>query len=161
MSEEETKTPQKNHNWDDMLSNSDYSTMLFIQKLMHNGEYEAAKKGLDKLVDFETRSEKADMERALIRLMEAIILWKESPEYRTGEQVHEIHEAYEGVEFFIEEGTELNYDYYSEIWDEAYKEAKVLAEIELQRKLSLDSLTWEDVFEKEYSMFNVTTDSDG
>ena len=160
MSTDNTKTPEERYDWDELLFKSDYRTMLFIQKLMQNGEYEAAKAGVDKLVDFETRSEKADMERALIRLMEAIILWKENPDYRTGEQVHEILEAYDGVEFYIEEGTELTYDYYWEIWDEVFEEAKELAEIELQRKLSLDSLTWENVFEEEYSMFNVKAKPD-
>ena len=157
MSELETTKSQHTYDWDEMLTHSDYTTMLFIQKLMHKGEFEAARNGMDKLVEFETKHEKMDMERALVRLMEAIILWKESSDYRTGEQVHEINEALEGVDFYVEEGTELTYDFYKTIWDEAYDEAREYAEIELQRKLSISSLTWDEVFNEEYSMFKANS----
>ena len=158
MSEEETKTPQQTYDWDDMLSKSDYSTLLFIQKLLHSGEINAAIEGVDKLVDFQTKSEKMDLEYALTQLMQYIILWKEDSKYRTGETVEAIHDAQDNVDFYLEEGTELNNNFLKEIWQDAFERAKKFAQIELQASVNLTSLTWKEVFEDEYSMFDVISE---
>ena len=141
-----------------MLLNSTNNTLKFIKELMHKGEYEAAKKGIDELFDFETKTEKTEMQKALVRLMEAIIVWNESPEHKTGEQIHEIFEATQNLEFFIEEETELNYDYLKSVWDKANKRAKKYTEIKLQTELNIQSLTWAQVFETEYTMFDAKTE---
>ena len=153
MSEQESITTQHTYDWEGMLIESDYSTLMFIRKLMHRGEYEAAKEGIDKLFEFETKVEKREMQKALVRLMTAILLWKLNPDYRTGEQVHEIFEASEEVEYYIEDGTELNYNYLWKVWDEALEDAKDFVEIKLQYKIGEVSLSWEEVFVKEYTMF--------
>ncbi len=145
----------KTYDWEGMLLKSNYSTLKFIRELMYKGEYESAKQGIDALFDFETRTEKREMQKALVRLMQAIILWRESPKYRTSEQVHKIYEARDAVDFFIEEGTELNYDYLKEVWEKAYKRAKRNAEIELDEEVRSLPLTWEQVFKIDYSMFDV------
>ena len=145
-------TTTTRYDWESMLTESDYATMLFIQELMHKGEYQAAKEGIDQLVDFETQTEKMNMERALVKLMEAIILWKECEEHRTSEQVAEINQARDNVDFYIEEGTELNHDYYKKIWEDAFDEAMEYAEIWLNRPPNLSTLTWKDVFEYDYTM---------
>ena len=157
MSEQESITTQNTYDWEGMLMHSDYTTMLFIQELMHKGEFEAAREGMDKLVEFETKHEKMEMLQALTRLMEAILLWKENPEYQTSEQVEEIQNAFDAVEYYVLEGTELTYNYYKTIWDKAYQRAKEYAEIWLGREINRDKLTWKEVFEDEYSMFNVTS----
>ncbi len=142
------------YDWEEMLLNSTYSTLKFIKELMHKGEYEAAKQGIDELFEFETKTEKTEMQKALVRLMQAVIIWNESSKHKTGEQIHEIFEATQAVEFFIEEETELNYDYLKSVWEETFEEAKELTEIELDKELETLPLTWEQVFEKKYSMFD-------
>ena len=158
MAQHQNISSPRTYDWEDMLPESDYTTLLFIRELMHKGEYEAAKKGIDKLFEFETKVEKREMKKALVRLMTAIFLWKLNPDYRTGEQVHEIFEAYEDVEYYIEEGTELNYNFLLQVWDEALEDAKDFAEIELQYRIGNVTLSWEEVFEKEYSMFTKNED---
>ena len=152
MSEQESITTQHTYDWDDMLAESDYTTLMFIRKLMHRGEYETAKEGIDKLFDYETKVEKRYITTALVRLMTAVLLWKLNEDYRTGEQVHEIFEASEEVDFYMEDGTELNYNYVWSIWDKALEDAKDFVEIELQCNIGDPTLSWYEVFDKEYSM---------
>ena len=161
MSEQESITTQHTYDWDDMLAESDYTTLMFIRKLMHRGEYEAAKKGIDRLFEYETKVEKREMKEALINLMQHIILWKSSSHFQTGEQVENIITAHENVEYCKEEGTELNNDYIWKIWDEAFEQAKKFASIELNTSVNLYRLTWQEVFEEEYSMFKTEAQDDG
>ena len=154
-------TPTTRYDWESMLTESDYATMLFIQELMHKGEYQAAKEGIDQLVDFETRVEKREMKQALVRLMTAVILWKEDETYRTSEQVHEIAEARDEVDFYKEEGTELNNGFLEEVWDEAFVRASKYVSIELQQETTIRELTWDAVFTEEYSMFTNKSGYDG
>ena len=153
MSEQENTITQTAYDWEGMLVKSDYSTIKFIRELMHQGKYAEAKEGMDRLYEFETKVEKRAIKKALRRLMELIVLWNVSADYRNGEHASKIMEARDNVKYHIEEDTELNSGYLKSVWDEIYQEAIEFVEIELGYKPEHPIPEWYDVFEREFTIF--------
>ncbi|KEI68346.1 hypothetical protein A19Y_3591 [Planktothrix agardhii NIVA-CYA 126/8] len=100
------------------------------------------------------RSDKRALRSQLIRLMAHVIKWKCQPQKRTSSWSTTILSARNEIEAIQEDTPSLNRNTIDLIWDKCFEKAVKEAETEMNQKCSLISLSWQEVFEEEYSLFN-------
>ena len=136
--------------WDELFAVSDYLAQKKVIQLYKEGKIEEFERGLEKMEFYILSNEKQDTLDELKELMELIILWKESDDYKTGEAGTEIDFKREDVIYSMEILDFAERTFFEEHWKEVYNNARNLAEGELERPIYPDTLTWEEVFEHEY-----------
>ncbi len=93
---------------------------------------------------------KDTLESHLIRLMMHIIRWKIQPQERSSSWQGTIHEARKQIRRSRKKMPSLNETFINSIWKECFKDATEDAERETDLKSTIQSLSWQEVFEKEY-----------
>jgi hypothetical protein len=145
------KTP---HDWELMAVDSPYQTAIAVQTLLQEGNWMEATQGLSVLIDSMGRSEKRSLKSQLTRLMSHVIKWKCQPERRSASWTITIRDARTEIEDSQEEFPSLNRVYIESIWDKCFSRAIKDAEDEMEKRSSVTSLSWTEVFEQEYTLLD-------
>jgi hypothetical protein len=86
--------------------------------------------------------------------MSHVIKWKYQPERRSSSWAVTILSARNEIEDIQEEIPSLNRNYLESVWEQSFNKAAKQAEIEMNKKCDLTLLSWEEVFEQEYTLLN-------
>jgi hypothetical protein len=139
--------------WDNLAAASEYLTAIEIQKLLQEKKWMEADEGLGILIESMGKSKKLALKSQLIRLMSYVIKWKCKPQRRSPTWAVTILSTRNEIEDIQEEIPSLNRDYLEFVWEQCFHKAAKQAEVEIGKKCGLASLSWEEVFEREYSLF--------
>ncbi len=139
-------------NWQRLSSTSHYQTAVAVQHELREGHLDEANAGIEELIDALARSEKRALKSQLVRLMLHVLKWKEQPEQRTRSWSATIANAREEIAEIQEETPSLNRAVIKQMWDKCVQAAKRAAEGEMNRKVSVRTLSWKDVFETTYEI---------
>ncbi len=140
-------------NWADISSQSELLAVQEIKKSFDVGDLADVEEGLNILIDSMSRSDKRALESQLIRLMLHIIKWQIQPDKRSRSWTISIRNARYEIKSWKKYSPALNDDFLKTIWADAFEEALEAAEAETAvSNKHIESLTWEEVFEKEYKL---------
>jgi len=140
--------------WDWLAVCSHYQTAVTVQTLLKAGKSMEATAGLESLIEAMGRTEKRAVKSQLIRLMLHIIKWKCQPQKQTSSWAISILSARREIEDIQEEVPSLNRDIVESMWGKCFQAAAKEAEIEMRKvKCHLTSLSWSEVFEDEYTLY--------
>jgi Domain of unknown function DUF29. len=140
--------------WQDLAMGSHYLTALEVQNCLKQGNIMEATTGLETLIEAMGRSDKRALKSQLIRLMAHIIKWKCQPEKRSSSWSITILSARNEIESIQEDTPSLNTNTINLIWDKCFKQAVKEAETEMNKKCQLTALSWQEIFEQEYTLFD-------
>lgn len=138
--------------WQELSTISHYQTAVSIREALRAGEKDDAMQGLEELIDALSRSERRALESHLMRLMQHVIKWKCQPDLRSRSWVNTIANARESIAEIQEETPSLTNEVVRGLWDRTLRKARREAENELNRPVPPLDLTWEEVFETDYSL---------
>lgn len=140
-------------NWDDIIFESDSGALREIDHLLDQGDVEEAQEGVKHLLTAMSIRDKRALKSQLERLMLHIIKWESQPEKRSVSWVRGIYQARDEIENLQEDIPSFTDDTIRSFWDYCFNKAHRGAIREMRKKKSVvESLSWEDVFEKEYSL---------
>ena len=137
--------------WKEFAIRSHYQTAVAIKQELVKGAVEEAKTGIEELIEALGRSEQRALRSQLTRLMTHIIKWRIQPQHRSRSWLSSISNARIEIDDLLEDEPSLKPKVH-EIWDKSFKAAKQLAKDETGIEPTMDDLSWEEVFEKEYSL---------
>lgn len=140
--------------WQDLAMGSHYLVALEVQNCLKQGNIMEATTGLEALIEAMGRSDKRALKSQLIRLMAHIIKWKCQPEKRSSSWSITILSARNEIESIQEDTPSLNRNFIDSIWDKCFQQAVKEAETEMNKKCQLTALSWQEIFEQEYTLFD-------
>jgi len=138
--------------WQELSATSHYQTAVAVDEALERGDVADAKLGIQELIDALARAEKRALRSQLIRLMMHIIKWKAQSERRSYSWRGSIYNARHEIAEIQEETPSLNRAVIKEMWDRCFKQARRDAEAEMDRKATIEKLTWAQVFEHDYDL---------
>ena len=141
-------------NWQKLSSTSHYKTAMAVKNEIAIGNLPEAITGIEELIQALFRSEKRALKSQLIRLMLHIIKWQSQPERRSLSWIASIKDAREEIVDIQEETPSLNNNVIEELWEKAFIIAKRDAQAEMHKKSSLTALSWQEVFEDDYDLYD-------
>ena len=139
-------------NWGDITSHSELLAAQEIKQSFDEGNLADVEEGLTQLIDTMARSEKRALQSQLIRLMMHIIKWHIQPDKRSRSWALTIRNARFEIAGLQKFTPSLNNQFIKSIWVESWLEALDEAEIETGISANSMELTWEDVFDKQYTL---------
>jgi hypothetical protein len=139
-------------NWQTLSAHSHYKTAIAIQAELAQGHFQEASIGIGELIDALSRSEKRALKSQLVRLMLHIIQWQSQPERRSWSWVASIKDARDEIADIQEENPSLNDAVVGSLWEKAFVMAKRDAQAEMGRKLDVQGLSWQEVFDDDYDL---------
>jgi hypothetical protein len=104
------------------------------------------------LIEEMGKVEKRAVKSQLIRLISHIIKWKCQPERRSSSWVITITSARREIKDSQDAKPSLNREFIESIWEKGFIKAVKDAEDEMNINCEITSLSWEEVFEEEYSL---------
>ena len=138
--------------WREQASHSHYQTAVAIERELQAGRVKEAATGLQELIDALSRSERRALRSHLIRLMAHILKWQSQPPMRSRSWAATIANARDEIADIQEETPSLTDDVLrSHLRTAAPALAKRQAEAEMDVRLRDHELSWQDVFEAEYT----------
>jgi hypothetical protein len=140
--------------WEWLAASSEYLAAIAIQELLEEQKLMEAGAGLAVLIESMGKSKKLALKSQLTRLMMHIIKWKCQPEKRTSSWETTIISARDEIADIQEEVPSLNRNYLESIWEISFKKAVRQAESEMGKRCQLMALSWQEVFEEEYTLFD-------
>ncbi|MGL5131213.1 MAG: DUF29 family protein [Planktothrix sp.] len=140
--------------WEWLAASSEYLAAVAIQELLEEQKLMEAGAGLAVLIESMGKSKKLALKSQLTRLMMHIIKWKYQPEKRSGSWSISIRSSRQEIADIQEEVPSLNQDFIDSIWQQCFQRALKDAEDEMGKKCSLISLSSQEVFEEEYTLFD-------
>ena len=126
---------------------------MTAKQLLQEGQMIEAYNVLESLTESMGRSEKRAMGSQRTRLMLHIIKWKCQPEKRSASWVISIRSARREIVDTQDEMPSLNRDFLSSIWNKCFAAAKQDARDEMGKKAEITALSWEEVFEQNYTIW--------
>ncbi|CAD0222416.1 MULTISPECIES: DUF29 domain-containing protein [Planktothrix] len=140
--------------WEWLAASSEYLAAIAIQELLQEEKFMEAGSGLAVLIESMGKSKKLALKSQLTRLMMHVIKWKCQPEKRSGSWSISIRSARQEIADIQEEVPSLNQNFIDSIWEQCFQRSLKDAEDEMGKKCSLISLSWPEVFEEKYSLFD-------
>jgi Domain of unknown function DUF29 len=140
--------------WEWLAASSEYLAAIAVQELLEEKKLMEAGEGLAVLIESMGKSKKLALKSQLTRLMMHIIKWKCQPEKRTPSWETTIISAKDEIADIQEEVPSLNRNYLESIWETSFKKAVRQAESEMSKRCQLTFLSWQEVFEQEYTLFD-------
>lgn len=139
--------------WDELVFQSPYLALVKAKELLQEGQMTEAYDVLESLMESMGRSERKAVSSQLTRLMLHIIKWQCQPEKRSASWVISIRSARREIADSQEEMPSLNRDFLLSIWDKCFAAAKQDARDEMGKKPEIISLSWAEVFEYTYTIW--------
>ena len=139
-------------NWHELATTSHYQTAIAVKHALQDGDKDDAMQGLEELIDALSRSDRRALESHLIRLMQHIIKWRVQPERRSWSWVATMRNARLAIARIQRNTPSLNRRVIEANWDDMLLSATYEAEGEMNRRLPPITLTWEEVFEADYTL---------
>lgn len=142
-----------NTTWDNLVFESPYLAVVTAKQLLQEGQMTEAYSLLESLEESMGRSEKRGVSSQLTRLMLHVIKWKCQPEKRSASWVISIRSARREIAESQREMSSLNREFLNSIWDKCFAAAKQDARDEMGKKAEITALSWEDIFEQNYTIW--------
>jgi hypothetical protein len=127
-------------------------TVKEIQRELEKGHIDEVEEGLSLLMQSLSKQEKRAVRSQLIRLMKHIIKWKSQPEKRSTSWVASIVNARHEIEEEKEFEPSITDDYIRSVWEKCLSKAIVEAEADMNKKSAIRELSWDEVFNDDYSL---------
>lgn len=141
-----------NSKWKALATSSHLETVKAIQRELEAGNLDEVEEGLNTLAESMSKQERRAVQSQLMRLMKHIIKWKTQPERRSVSWAVSIANARYEISESQEYEPSITNDVIKEMWEKAFRQAKKEAELEMQTKSAIDSLSWDEVFNDEYDL---------
>ena len=140
--------------WEELAITSHYNAAVAIREALQKGHVDDASVGLEELIDALSRSEKRALKSHLVRLMQHVIKWRVQPERRSPSWMWTIRNARIEITDVQEETPSLTDEVIAtELWERCLRLAHNEAAKDMQMTdLQPQSLTWQDVFTREYTL---------
>jgi hypothetical protein len=142
-------------NWEELSTDSHLLLAQAVKDELTSGHIEQAQLGLQTLIDAMSRSDRRAMESFLTLLMTHIIKWKSQPEKRSVSWAKTILNARREIKRIQRDSPSLNRNYLESIWNECFNDARQDAELDMQKKSTIETLSWDEVFNENYSHQNL------
>jgi hypothetical protein len=140
--------------WEWLAAGSEYQAAIAVQQLLEKGNLPEATEGLSVLIESMVKSKRLALTSQLTRLMAHILKWKCQPEKRSYSWSRTIRSARQEIADIQEEVPSLNRDFINSVWEKSLKRAIKDAQDEMGKKCDLKSLSWPEVFDEQYSLFD-------
>lgn len=140
--------------WEELTATYYVDTVEELQTTLAEQDYEQLSEGLQTLLASMSQELKRALRSQLSRLMMHVVKWKIQPEKRSGSWAVSILDARENIDEIMHEKPSLNRRFIQEIWDKTVQQAIRKAEEEVKCRTTLTTLTWQEVFDDEYSVLN-------
>ena len=131
--------------WDFVMTDSDFKIATELLKVYETKDYEELGIALRSYLKNSKSSVELELLRGLKNIMEAILLWNASNEFKTQERREFITEQIDDIELIIELDGYASNELLLKRWDEAFDWAKKSAADFTQENLK-ESLSWDEVF---------------
>jgi hypothetical protein len=141
-------------NWEELSTGSHLLLAHAVMDELTSGQIEQAQLGLQTLIDAMSRSDRRTMESFLTILMAHIIKWKSQPEKRSVSWAKTILNARREIKRIQRDSPSLNRNYLESIWNECFNDARQDAELDMQKKSTIETLSWDEVFNDDYNLTN-------
>ena len=138
--------------WQELAVTSHYQTAVAVKDALSQGDLPNATAGIEELIDALTRSEKRAVRSHLIRLMSHIVKWHSQPEMRTRSWTFTIRHARREIAESRDETPSLTREVIESMWNKCFDAACDEAEVEMGESSTVESLTWEQVFDEGYEL---------
>jgi len=139
-------------NWKELVTTSHLETVKEIQRELEAGNLDEAEEGLELLLESMSKQARRSVQSQLIRLMKHIIKWKLQPERRSVSWAVSIVNARYEISEAQEYEPSITDEVIRGMWERAFKQAKKEAELEMQKKSTIDALSWDEVFNDDYDL---------
>lgn len=139
-------------NWEELTTHSELLAAQEIKQSFDEGNLTDVEEGLTQLIETMARSEKRALQSQLIRLMMHVIKWHVQSEKQTRSWLITIKNARFELIKLQQYTPSLNREFVESIWDESLTEAREEAEIETGLSATEVNVSWEDVFDKNYTL---------
>ncbi len=139
-------------NWEELSTDSHLLLAQAIKDELTSGQIEQAQLGLQTLIDAMSRSDRRAMESFLTLLMAHVIKWKAQPKKRSVSWAKTILNARREIKRIQRDSPSLNRTYLESIWNECFNDARQDAELDMQKKSTIETLSWDEVFNDDYSL---------
>lgn len=142
------------YDWDRLIANSEYETLVAIRDALRDGDLDQASDGLEELIEAVAIEKRRAVRSHLRQLMAHILKWKIQPERRSRSWSVTILNARQEIEDIREGKPSITDDDIREWWDDALRQAKRLATADTGLKVTVSDLTWQEVFDNEYLLLS-------
>jgi len=138
--------------WKELVITSHLETVKEIQRELDAGNLDEAEEGLELLLESMSKQARRSVQSQLIRLMKHIIKWKAQPERRSVSWAVSIANACYEISETQEYEPSITDEVIREMWSRAFAQAKKEAELEMQKKSTIETLSWDEVFNDDYDL---------
>ncbi len=142
-------------NWKELVTTSHLETVKAIQHELEAGNLDEAEEGLELLLESMSKQARRSVQSQLIRLMKHIIKWKLQPERRSASWAVSIANARYEISEVQEYEPSITDEVIRGMWERAFKQAKKEAELNMQKKSTIETLSWDEVFNESYTHQNL------
>ena len=139
-------------NWKELVTTSHLETVREIQRALADGNLDEAEEGLGLLLESMSKQARRSVQSQLIRLMKHIIKWKVQPERRSVSWAVSIANARYEISEAQEYEPSITDEVIRAMWSRAFTQAKKEAELEMQKKSTIETLSWDEVFNDDYDL---------
>ncbi len=141
--------------WKELATTSHLETVKAIQHELEAGNLDEAEEGLEFLLESMSKHARRSVQSQLIRLMKHIIKWKVQPERRSVSWAVSIVNARYEISEAQEYEPSITDEVIRGMWERAFTQAKKEAELEMQKKAAIETLSWDEVFNESYTHQNL------
>jgi hypothetical protein len=138
--------------WKELATTSHLETVKAIQHELEAGNLDEVEEGLNELAGAMGRAERNAVDSQLVRLMKHIIKWKMQPERRSVSWAVSIANARYEISKTQEYEPSITDEVIRGMWSRAFAQAKKEAELEMQKKSTVETLSWNEVFNDDYNL---------
>lgn len=138
--------------WKELVTTSHLETVKAIQHELEAGNLDEAEEGLGLLLESMSKQARRSVQSQLIRLMKHIIKWKLQPERRSASWAVSIANARYEISETQEYEPSITDEVIRAIWSRAFAQATKEAELEMQKKSTVETLSWNEVFNDDYNL---------
>ncbi len=136
--------------WAEAAQESDYALAVALKQAIETAQWTLAAQKAQELLESMQISQEIELGRALRELMTCILKWHTLPSKRSEKLARKIRRSTDEIGYLQAEQPLFDRKYLESVWEETFQKAKEL--VEQQAKVNLKVLTWQQVFEEEYSV---------
>lgn len=142
--------------WEELTATLYYESVAEIKGAFEEHDLDEVRLGLDSLLEAMSQDSRRALKSQLVRLMLHVIKWKIQPEKRTRSWLVSINHARYSIEDIREDKPpSLTRRFIEEnLWRVCFQRALREAQDETGSPETVESLTWEEVFENRYRLPN-------